>query len=255
MSLQPSCIPARPGQLDPKKFPYRGAFAPTKVSWVPTIFDRLDAKHLKWKLYASTIQWAICPSFAECLFGPQHRNLVSPAKILTDAHNGSLPAYSVLLPDGPGGSTDQHNGESMRRGDNWIGRVLNGLQRGPEWSSTVVFITYDDCGCFYDHVPPGTNPDGSSQGIRMPMVIVSPYAKHGYTDSHPATFASILRFTEERFQLTPLGVNDRNAYDYADAFDFSAPASGPRITLHPHPVSAATKAYLAAHPADADDPT
>ena len=168
------------------KYPNRGAFRPTKVKWVPTIFDRLDGKHLSWKLYSSTAVWGICPSFAECLYGPQHSHVVSPGSILADAQNGTLPAYSVLLPEGPGAGTDQHNHNSMRVGDNWIGKALDAIQHGPEWSSTAVFITYDDCGCFYDHVPPGSNADGSKQGIRVPMVIVSPYAKRAGTDHHAA---------------------------------------------------------------------
>jgi phospholipase C len=143
----------------------------------------------------------------------------------------------------------------MRAGDNWIGRVMNALQHSGQWSSTAVFITYDDCGCFYDHVPPGRNPDGTRQGVRVPMVIASPYARRAYTDSHPATFASILRFTEETFGLAALSANDRNAYDYAQAFNFTAPASAALVTLRQHASSPATKSYLEQHPPDADDPT
>jgi len=255
VSRQPSCVPARPGSLDAVKYPYGGAFQATAVDWVPTIFDRLDGKHLSWRLYSSVVEWAICPSFAECLFGPQHTNVVKTTQILTDAQRGELPAYSVVLPEGPGGATDQHNGSSMRAGDNWIGRVLATLQKSPQWSSTAVFITYDDCGCFYDHVAPGVNADGSPQGIRVPMVIVSPWTKRGYTDHHQASFASILKFTELAFGLRNLGVNDGEAYDYADSFDFNARPSGSRVVLRQHPLSAAEKAYLAAHPPNLNDPT
>jgi len=251
-SLQPSCIPAQAGTLDSRQHPYNGAFKATQAKWVPTIMDRLDAKHLSWKLYSSTSVWSICPSFAECLYGPQHANLVPTDNFLDDARANRLPSYSVLLP-GPG--TSQHNGSSMLGGDNWIGEVLATLQKSSEWSSTVVFITYDDCGCFYDHVAPGINPDGTKQGIRMPMVIISPYAKAGYTDTHPATFASILRFTEETFGLTPLSINDRDAYDYANSFNFSAPIAGARVSLAQHPVSQSSRLQIAAHPIDPDDPT
>jgi phospholipase C len=256
LSEQPSCIPARPGTLDPKKFPHNGAMRGTPVKWVPTIFDRLDAGRLSWKLYSNVTSWGVCPSFAECEYGPQHKNLVQPREILSDAQRGTLPSFSVLLPEGPGHGTDQHNGGSMRAGDNWIGAVLSALQRSPEWSETAVFLTYDDCGCFYDHVPPGRNPDGTQQGPRVPMVIISPYAKVAYTDHHPATFASILRFTEETLRLAPLGANDRHAYDYAGAFNFAAPPSRPRTQLIPHAIPTASLRYLAAHPADPDnDPT
>jgi phospholipase C len=252
VSMQPSCIPAKRGTLDPKQHPNGGAFRKTPVAYVPTIFDRLRDKHRTWKLYASVPEWSICPSFAECAYTAQHKNVVAPWSILKDADHNKLPAYSVLLPNGPGG-TSQHNEASMVNGDDWIGRVLSHLERGSGWSSTAVFITYDDCGCFYDHVPPGINPDGTQQGIRVPMVIVSPYAKVAYTDSHPATFASILRFTEKTFGLAPLGINDRNAYAYADSFDFSAPPTGPRVAMTQQPLPVATKRYLAAHPFGAGD--
>jgi len=254
VSMQPSCIPARPGTLDPKRYPFNGAMRGTRVSWVPTIFDRLDAKHISWKLYSSTAVWAVCPSFAECLYGPQHDNVVATTRILRDAAHGTLPSFSVLLPEG-GKRTDQHNGNSMLVGDNWIGRAVSAIESGPDWSSTAVFITYDDCGCFYDHVPPGKNPDGTPQGVRVPMVIVSPYAKAAYTDHHQATFASILKFTEETFGLAPLSVNDRKAYDYSASFDFNAAPTGSRTTLGQHRVPAASLRYLAAHPLDLDDPT
>jgi phospholipase C len=251
-SMQPSCIPARPGTLNPQQYPYNGAFRATPVSWVPTIFDRLEAKQLTWRLYsADNSVWSICPSFAECQYGPQHNNLVNPAQFSTDAKANTLPSYSVLIPE----SNSQHNGDSMLVGDNYIGNIISILQQSPSWSSTAVFITYDDCGCFYDHVAPGTNPDGARQGIRIPMVIVSPYAKVSFTDSRAATYASILKFTEEAFGLPALSANDLNAYDYANSFDFAAAPTGPRTALSSRPVSAATKQHIAAHPVDDDDPT
>ena len=111
------------------------------------------------------------------------------ATILTDAAAGALPAFSIVTPTGP---QSQHNGNSMIAGDNWIGQVVSAITSGPQWASTAVFITYDDCGCFYDHVPP---PE-PGMGIRVPMVIVSPYARRGFTDSNVATYASLLAFAE-----------------------------------------------------------
>ncbi len=245
-SAQPSCVPAPPGALDPTQYPYGGAFRATTVPTVPTIFDRLDAVGLPWRLYSSIYVSSICPSFAECLYGPQHANVVPPANILTDAKNGTLPAYSILLPTGPGPGTGQHPPSSMLVGDNWIGKVLNALQTSPQWSSTAVFITYDDCGCFYDHVPPGTNPDGTAQGIRVP-VIASPYARPGYTDSTPATFASILRFTEEAFGLAALGPNDLAAYDYANSFTFGTARPTARVQLRQHPIPERSREFIATH--------
>ena len=107
----------------------------------------------------------------------------------------------------------------MAVGDNWIGQVVSAIQSGPDWASTAIFITYDDCGCFYDHVPP----PNSEWGIRVPMVIVSPYARAGYTDSNDATYASMLAFAEGTLGLTPLNNTDATAYNYSNAFDYTQP--------------------------------
>ena len=254
-SNQPACIPAPAGVLNPSQYPYRGAFQATKVPSVTTIFDRLNAAHLPWKLYSNISMWSICPTFAECQYTSQRNNVVDPTQILSDAHHGTLPAYSILLPAGPGGDTGQHPPSSMLVGDNWIAQVVNALQKSPEWSSTAIFITYDDCGCFYDHVPPGHNPDGTVQGVRVPTVIVSPYAKIAGTDSHAATMASVLHFVEEAFSLKPLGVNDAKGYDYAGSFDFTKPGTRPRVFPPQHPVSQAYRDWANSRPHIPNDPT
>ena len=254
--MQPSCIP------DPSlSLPNGGAFEPTTAQYVPTIMDRLDAAGLPWRLYTapsaeSDYIWAVCPSFAECLDTGQASNMVPTQQVLSDAASGALPAYSLVL-DGSGntyGHVVQHNGMSMAIGDNWIGQVVSAIENGPDWDSTAIFITYDDCGCFYDHVAPGTNPDGTQQGTRMPMVIVSPYARAGFTDSTTATFASILAYVEQTFNLAPLGVNDAAAYAYANAFDYSQTPIAP-IPMEHETISPAEQQYIAAHPGDPDDPT
>jgi hypothetical protein len=66
----------------------------------------------------------------------------------------------------------------MAVGDNWIGQVVSAIENGPQWSSTAIFLTYDDCGFFYDHVAPP-----SGLGIRVPMIIASPCARPGYTSA------------------------------------------------------------------------
>ena len=181
--------------------------------------------------------------------------MVPTQQVLSDAAAGSLPAYSLVL-DGAGtyGSVVQHNNMSMKAGDNWIGQVVEAIEDGPDWDSTAIFITYDDCGCFYDHIAPGVNPDGTKQGTRMPMVIVSPYARAGYTDSTPATFASILAYVEQTFGLATLGVNDAAAYAFSNAFDYSQ-SPRPGIPMQRKSIPISEQQYLAAHPPDADDPT
>ena len=102
-----------------------------------------------------------------------------------------------------------------------------------------MFITWDDCGCFYDQVRPGINPDGTRQGPRAPLIIVSPYAKPGYTDTTATTFAGILAYTEHTFGLAPLGVNDARAYPFTNAFNYTqAPRPPATMVTRPLPASA-----------------
>ena len=258
-SNQPTCIPDF--ALNPTQFPHGGAFEATSVPHVPTIMDEMDAAGVTWHIYAPTSSqqfygWAICPSFADCLYTGQEQSTSQPSQVLTDAANGTLPSVSYVVALD---NQSQHNSNSMLAGDNWIGSVVNAVMSGPDWRSTAIFITYDDCGCFYDHVPPPTG-----AGVREPMVIVSPCAKPAYTD-HNTAYAgeSTLAFIEHTFNLPSLvSGGDGAAYDFNQSFDFAeagcggAGAAGPAVTRAAvHPISAAEKAYIKAHPDNPNDPT
>jgi Phosphoesterase family len=249
--LVPSCVPDY--SLDPALYPFGGAYKATPVKHVPTIMDRLDAAGLSWRLYAtggpggSPYGWAICPTFAGCLYTAQHNNQMPSEQVISDAQAGTLPNFSVVLPSN---ENSQHNGDSMLQGDNWIGSVVSAIQDGVQWPSTAIFITYDDCGCFYDHGPPP-----SGWGIRVPMVIVSPWAKPGHRDPRRASFSSMLAFTEHNFGLPPLTSRDAPAYDYQYSFDFTAPPSLAKTRLTHSPIPAWEARRIKKHPADPDDPT
>ena len=245
-TLEPTCVPAP--LTSPEYALEPPAVQNSPVSWVPTIMDRFDAAGLTWRIYAaakghSGYEWSTCPIFADCLYTGQKANTVETSQIITDAKAGTLPNLSVLLPhNGPTGSTSQHNNNSMAVGDNWIGQALSALQNGPEWSSTAVLLTWDDCGCFYDHVPPPTG-----MGIRVPMLLISPYARPGYTDSNVASFASMLAFTEHVFNVTPLNGSDTLAYDYFGSFNWSQSPLSSAVTVRTAE-PASSKAHIATHP-------
>jgi phospholipase C len=260
---EPSCIPDRALPI-----PNGGAFAPTPVPNIPTIMDRLEAASLPWKIYTTptpdvklvapaqgSYKWATCPSFAECLDTAQRQSMVPTDTILNDAAIGALPAFGLVLPspwnDPISGGASQHNLTSMAVGDNWIGKLTSALESGPEWGSTALFITYDDCGCFYDQVVPGTNPDGTPQGIRVPLMIVSPYAIAGYVDNTRTTFAGILKFVEQTFNLQPLSLNDKTAYAFANAFNYAQVPIAP-VRMVEQPLTATQRLEGGAV---ADDPT
>jgi phospholipase C len=236
----PSCFPTQLGL---------GPYRPSPVPWIPTIMTRMDDGNVSWKIYRSNSEqagynWAGCPVFADCLWGSQSPSAVDTEQLIPDAQGGTLPAVSLVFPTW---IYSQHNGVSMATGDNWIGDVVEAIQQGPDWPSTAIFITYDDCGCFYDHVRP---PRGL--GIRAPMVIVSPYAKPGFTDSNVSSFVSVLAFIERNWDLPPLTQADANAYDYWGSFDFSQARLG-SVRMVDTPVPAWEQEWIAQHPPDSDD--
>ncbi len=246
-SYQPACIPTQSGQ---------GPYRKTKVPYTPTIMEQMESAGLSWHLYEGESQtkppktnFSICTYFAWCWldrFNLQYES--SYADFLSAASSGTLPNLSILIPDG---GLSQHNGTSMTKGDNYIGEMANAVMNGPEWDSTALFITYDDCGCFYDHVTPPPN-----LGLRNPMVIVSPWAKADGVDSATAVQPySMLSFVDAVFGMPPLSANVGSAYDYSGAFDFSQePLAGPRMT-HTK-ISAQERRELAKlAPMVEDDPT
>lgn len=249
----PSCVPARSGSAAAAAEPRAVRSSP--VANVPTIMDRLAAAHETWKIYGATkgygYQWTVCTYYADCLYNRSMANQSVPmTQVLTDAARGILPNWSLITPAiGPSGPTSQHNGTSMIKGDNWIGQVVGAIENGPNWRSTAILVTWDDCGCFYDHVQP---PIG--EGSRVPMLLVSPFAKPGYTDSAHATFASILAFSEHVLGLRPLNFNDSFAYNYMGSIAFNQ-RPNPPVRMVVTPIPRRTRAYLATHPADLSDPS
>ena len=244
----PSCIPDRSGA---------GPYRTSPVSYVPTIFDRLHAAGLSWKIYGGSgptkgyspgYIWSICPTFYECLGSSQKANWVPAQDVIADGAGGGLPNFSIVA---PASDFSEHNSYSMAMGDDWLGQVMNAIQSGPDWASTAVFITYDDCGCFYDHVPPPS----PNEGVRVPMVIVSPYVTPGGTDSRPATYASLLAYAEHVFGLAPLATADAAAYDYGSDFNYASPSATAPATMVRRQISARERAWIRTHPPVASDPT
>jgi phospholipase C len=247
VSHPPSCVPDRSLGIA-----NGGAFRPTPAAYEPTIMDRLTGAGLPWRIYGaqpgqSGYQWATCPTFAECLDTSQVKNVVSASQFTTDASAGNLPAFSLVTPGGnaingqPAEYASCHNGFSMTACDNWIGSLVRAVENGPGWSSTAIFITFDDFGGFYDQVPPprSLNADRQQAGPRSPLIIVSPYARPGFVDTTATSFAGILAYTEHNFGLSPLAANDAAAYDFANAFNYAqAPRPPVAMVQRPLPRSA-----------------
>ena len=105
-------------------------------------------------------------------------------------------------------------------GPDWVASVVNAIGQSPFWNSTAIFITWDDWGGWYDHVPP-PQIDIMGLGFRVPVIVVSPYAKRGYVSHVTHESSGFLRYTEKVFSLPLLDTRDSVADDFSDCFDYT----------------------------------
>lgn len=137
--------------------------------------------------------------------------------VVHDIEDGRLPPVTWVTPRF---ELSEHPEYSFCHGQNWSTKVVNAIMDSPMWKDTAIFITWDDYGGFYDHVPP-PQVDGFGFGIRVPLLVISPYAKRGSVDHTLGEFSSVLRFIEDNWGLTQLTHRDRNADNLTTAFDFA----------------------------------
>jgi phospholipase C len=188
-----------------------------------TLADSLEAAHISWKYYAPPkghygYEWSTLNAIKHIRETPLwQEHVVNDDYFVTDALQGKLPAVSWLVT----GKDSEHPPLSTCSGENWTVRQLNAVMNGPDWNSTVVFVTWDDFGGFYDHVPPPAI-GKSSLGPRVPLLIISPYARKNFVSHTQYEFSSFLKFAEIRFHLPALNDRDSKAGDMLDSFDFSA---------------------------------
>ena len=190
-----------------------------------TLADLLDAERIGWKSYApsqgtSGYQWSAFDAIKHIREGSEWQKDVVPyTQFATDASSPDackLPAVSWLVPDGP---DSEHPTASMQQGQNWTTTQINAVMQGRCWSTTAIFLTWDDFGGFYDHVAPPVL-DGFGAGIRVPLIIVSPFVAAGTVYSKAATFDSLLAFVEANWRLGHLTQRDTDANNLMDAFHF-----------------------------------
>ncbi len=188
----------------------------------PTLADELENAHISWRYYAPPQDqpgyiWSALDAIRHIRESSLWtQKVVLDTQFLTDAVSGALPSVSWLV-TGPG---SEHPPASVCRGENWTVQQLNALMQGPDWRTTAVFITWDDFGGFYDHAPP-PKVDQFGFGPRVPLLIISPYAKKGFVSHTVYEFSSLLKFVEERYGLAPLTARDTEANDVTDSFNFS----------------------------------
>jgi phospholipase C len=193
-----------------------------------TLGDLLDAANVSWKYYAPALNttgglFSAYDAIKHIRYSSDWTNkVISPeTTVLSDIQNGNLPSVSWVIPSFP---NSDHPLAASNTGPAWVASVVNAVGSSQYWNDTAIFIVWDDWGGWYDPVvPPQNNVMG--WGFRVPMLVVSPYAKHGYVSHVQRDFGSILRFVEENFNLPSLNEDDANADNLLDCFDFTQPVA------------------------------
>ena len=163
------------------------------------------------------------------------------------ARAGSLPSVSWIVPSF---QVSDHPAALVSRGQAYVTGIVNAIMKSPDWSSTAIFLTWDDWGGFYDHVSPPAV-DASGYGLRVPALVISPYARRGFVDHQTLSFDAYLKFIEDDF-LGGARINPRTdgrpdarplvrenlklLGDLRRDFDFSQAPRKP-LLLRPYPTS------------------
>jgi phospholipase C len=189
-----------------------------------TLPDSLEEAGISWRYYAEGGGFlSVIGHIRNGVLWSEH--VAPPAQFLKDAKSGHLPAVSWLLPPGV---DSEHPPDSMCEGENWTVSTLNALMQGPDWGATAVFVTWDDFGGLYDHVAP-PQVDQFGLGPRVPLLIISPYAKEGYVSHSLYDHTSVLKFIETRYNLKALTSRDVAASNMLDSFDFTQTPKAPLL--------------------------
>jgi phospholipase C len=204
-----------------------------------TLSDLLDAKAVTWRYYTPSagsvwtapdaIQHICKPGTVSgrltCTGPDWSGSVVIPqTQVLTDITNGQLAQVSWVIPDG---ADSDHALTSNGTGPSWVASIVNAIGKSPYWANTAIIITWDDWGGWYDHVAPKVIDDGVSwgsgyvYGFRVPLIVVSPYAKAKYISHTTHDFGSILKYIETTFGLNSLGYADAYADDLSDCFNMT----------------------------------
>ena len=232
---------------------------------VPTIFQALDAAKVNWHVYYTDLPGGAI--FLGTLSKYFASNTDTISTFFDDAKAGLLGQMVFVDPKlgkGAASRNDFHPPGDVQEGDKFLSDVVQAVMQGPQWKHAAIIITWDEHGGIYDHVapPPACAPDdiapildtGDTPGdfaqysVRVPLIVVSPYAKKHYVSHAVYDHTSITRFIETRFKLPALTKRDANADPLTDLFDFkkaafSTPPSLPTPTVDPQKLADCIQKY------------
>ncbi|MEO6835232.1 MAG: alkaline phosphatase family protein [Candidatus Tumulicola sp.] len=193
-----------------------------------TMADVLDAAGVSWKYYVASFQgsqadfsgevWNGFDAIKKVRDGPDWKNVSMPnTNVLQDIKNGALPSVSWVIPRLP---DSDHPASGDNKGPSWVTSIVNAVGKSAYWKSTAIIVLWDDWGGYYDGVPPAQL-DYTSLGMRVPMLVISPFAKPHNVSKTQYEFGSVLKFIEENFGTPSLGATDVRANSIGDAFNFT----------------------------------
>lgn len=193
-------------------------------STLPTIWDRLLARGITARYYRSNFSFLAG-------WGLRYLGITDTFEtFLSDCRTGRLPQVAYVdpkytLPPRFLYGNDDHPPADIRAGESFLNQVYEAVTSSPAWPRTLLVVTFDEWGGFFDHVPPTRGPDVAAKyelrGFRVPTILISPFARRGHVEHMLFDHCSILRMIEWRFGLAPLAPRDRYANNLAAALDFS----------------------------------
>jgi phospholipase C len=197
-----------------------------------TVADELDTKGLSWKFYSPEVQkwnttkpvqygevWSAMGAIRHIRYSPHWGTDVHwpETDILTDVPKGYLANVTWITPKL---ENSDHPSCFTTNGPWWVTDIVNTIGQSKFWNDTAILILWDDAGNWYDHVPP-PQLDYDGLGFRVPLIILSPYAREGFVIHEQWETAGIDRFVENVFGLNQIAAADTRATDFTDAFNFN----------------------------------
>jgi phospholipase C len=187
-----------------------------------TMAELLGASGVSWKYYEGGKDpesfgfWNPLPGFKTFMDSKELRShLVENTEYFRDLREGGLPSVAWIVPNF---EESEHPPTDNQLGMWYVTSIVNALMKSPYWQNTVLIITWDDYGGFYDHIPP-PQVDEYGYGPRVPAIIISPYGRPGFIDHTLYDFTSVLRFIEDRFNLKSLTDRDKNANSFEQSLN------------------------------------
>ncbi len=214
-----------------------------------SIMDLLNRHHVSWNYYQERRgagEWHAVDAIKQIWNSPSYANVKWPAaRVLFDIEKGKLAQVVFVTPSAKESDHAAHNNGS---GPDWVASIVNAVGESRYWDTSAIFVTWDDWGGWFDHVKPARY-NSYELGFRVPLIVISPYARPSFVSHRQHEFGSILKFIEKVYNLGSLGTTDVRADDLSDCFQFlQKPRSFKQIP------TTRDAAYFLRQPLDDEDP-